>query len=160
MKMDDTDQLLFNASGQPMKVKGRIWCQVSYGVTGRSHKVDALVTSSMKDEILISWHDLEALRAVSLILEVKTAPIDQVALQDKMDTLKEKYKDVLSDKLAELPMHSVFFGPFLSGCFFPPNDRAQDHAQENPLLVLFMLAQKCLWTLRVQKCAKKSYFFE
>jgi hypothetical protein len=32
MKMDDTDKLLFNASGQPMKVKGRIWCQVSYGV--------------------------------------------------------------------------------------------------------------------------------
>jgi hypothetical protein len=104
MKMDDTDELLFNASGQPMKVKGPIWCQVSYGVTGRSHKVDALVTSSMKDEILISWHNLEALRAVSLVLEVKTAPIDQVALQDKMDMLKEKYKDVLSDKLAELPM--------------------------------------------------------
>jgi hypothetical protein len=38
-------------------------------------------------------------------------------------------------------MHSVFFGPFLSGCFFPPNDRAQNHAQENPLLVLFMLGQ-------------------
>jgi hypothetical protein len=57
-------------------------------------------------------------------------------------------------------LHSVFFGPFLSGCFFPPNDRAQNHAQENPLLVLFMLAQKCLLTLRVQKCAKKSYFFE
>jgi hypothetical protein len=104
MNMDDTDELLFNASGQPMKVKGRLWCQVSYGVTGKSHKVDALVTSSMKDEILISWHDLEALRAVSLVLEVKTAPIDQVALQGKMDTLKEKYIDVLSDKLAELPM--------------------------------------------------------
>jgi hypothetical protein len=41
----------------------------------------------------------------------------------------------------------------LSGCFFPPNDRAQ----ENPLLVLFMLAQKCLWTLNVQT---NSYFFE
>jgi hypothetical protein len=26
------------------------------------------------------------------------------------------------------PWHSVFFGPFLSGCFFPPNDRAQNHA--------------------------------
>jgi hypothetical protein len=49
------------------------------------------------------------------------------------------------------PWHSVFFGPFLSGCFFPPNYRAHNHAQENPLLVLFMLAQKCLWTLRVQK---------
>jgi hypothetical protein len=54
--------------------------------------------------------------------------------------------------------HSVFFGPFLSGCFFPPNDRAQNHDQENPLLVLFMLAQKCLWTLRVQKCAKNHTF--
>jgi hypothetical protein len=44
--------------------------------------------------------------------------------------------------------------------FFPPNDRTQTHAQETPLLVLFLLAQKCLWTRRVQKCAKKSYFFE
>jgi hypothetical protein len=35
--------------------------------------------------------------------------------------------------------------------FFPPNDRAQNHAQnhahENPHLVLFLLAQKCIWTL-------------
>jgi hypothetical protein len=30
--------------------------------------------------------------------------------------------------------HSVFFGPFLSGCFFPPNN----HAQENPLLVILI----------------------
>jgi hypothetical protein len=59
-------------------------------------------------------------------------------------------------------MHSLFFGPFLSFRFFPPNFRAQNnaqnHAQENPLLVLFMLAQKCLWTLRVQKCAKNHTF--
>jgi hypothetical protein len=54
---------------------------------------------------------------------------------------------VVSASLA--PQHSVFFGPFLSGCFFPPNDRAQNHAQENPLLVLFLLAQKCLWTLNM-----------
>jgi hypothetical protein len=30
------------------------------------------------------------------------------------------------------PLHSVFFGPFLSSSFFPPNDRAQNHAQEKP----------------------------
>jgi hypothetical protein len=58
------------------------------------------------------------------------------------------------------PTHSVFFGPFLSGCFFPPNDRAQNHAQENPLLVLFLLAQKCLWTLNMEKYGKNIYFFE
>jgi hypothetical protein len=57
-------------------------------------------------------------------------------------------------------MHSVFFGPFLSGCFFPPNDRAQNHAQENPLLALFLLAQKCLWTLNMEKYGKNIYFFE
>jgi hypothetical protein len=42
---------------------------------------------------------------------------------------------------------------------FPPNDRAQNHAQENPLLVLFLLAQKCLWTLKVRKCVKKTILF-
>jgi hypothetical protein len=55
---------------------------------------------------------------------------------------------------------SVFFGLFLSGCFFPPNDRARNHAQENPLLVLFLLAQKCLWTLNMEKYGKNIYFFE
>jgi hypothetical protein len=57
-----------------------------------------------------------------------------------------------------MPPHSVFFGPFLSGFFFPPNDRAQNHAKKTPLLVLFMLAQKCLWTLRVKNVQKNHTF--
>jgi hypothetical protein len=48
------------------------------------------------------------------------------------------------------------FWLFLSGCFFPPNDRAQNHAQENPLLVLFLLAEKCLWTLIPSSSARNS----
>jgi hypothetical protein len=39
------------------------------------------------------------------------------------------------------------FCPFLSSSFFPPKDCALNHAQENSLLLLFLLAQKCLWTL-------------
>jgi hypothetical protein len=35
----------------------------------------------------------------------------------------------------------------------------QKHAQENLLLVLFMLAQKCLWTLKVSKMCYKIILF-
>jgi hypothetical protein len=51
--------------------------------------------------------------------------------------------------LLYVPLHSVFFGPFLSSSFFPLNDRAQNHSQEKTLLVLFLMTQKCLWTLKL-----------
>jgi hypothetical protein len=44
----------------------------------------------------------------------------------------------------DLVAQCIFWLTFLSGSFFPPNDRAQNHTHENPLLVLFLLAQKCL----------------
>jgi hypothetical protein len=50
------------------------------------------------------------------------------------------------------------FGPFLSSSFFPPNDSAQNHAQENPLLVLFLLAQKCLEAKKVKMCKTNILF--
>jgi hypothetical protein len=53
-----------------------------------------------------------------------------------------------------------FLAHFCPVAFFPPNDRSQNHAQENPLLVLFLLAQKCLWTLNMEKYGKNIYFFE
>jgi hypothetical protein len=55
--------------------------------------------------------------------------------------LKALSKEISRPQCSLAPGHSVFFGPFLSGCFFPPNDRAQNHAQETPLLVLFLLAK-------------------
>jgi hypothetical protein len=33
-------------------------------------------------------------------------------------------------------------------------------SQENPLLVLFLLAQNCLWTRILRKNVNKIYFFE
>jgi hypothetical protein len=62
---------------------------------------------------------------------------------------------IISEFSRLFPAHSVFFGPFLSGSFFPPNDRAQNHAQEKPLLVLFLMTQKCLWTLKVDEVGHK-----
>jgi hypothetical protein len=44
----------------------------------------------------------------------------------------------------DLVAQCIFWRTFLSGSFFPPNDCAQNHTHENPLLVLFLLAQKCL----------------
>jgi hypothetical protein len=51
-----------------------------------------------------------------------------------------------------LSAQCIFWPIFVHFSFFPPNDCAQNHAQENPLLVLFLLAQKSLLTLKVGKC--------
>jgi hypothetical protein len=51
-----------------------------------------------------------------------------------IETIKKCMESRIGDILTK---HSVFFGPFLSSSIFPPNDRAQNHAQENPILVLF-----------------------
>jgi hypothetical protein len=67
MKMDDMDELLFNASGQPMKVKGRIWCQVSYGVTGRSHKVELESSDWISRGLFVVKPNGKSLRLVSTI---------------------------------------------------------------------------------------------
>jgi hypothetical protein len=55
----------------------------------------------------------------------------------------ELLKVHLKQKLLFKKLHSAHCtGPFLSSTFFPPNDRSQNHAQVNPLLVLFLMAQK------------------
>jgi hypothetical protein len=117
------------------------------------------VTYGMKEEFLrnqtpswVTWLDHQRHQGID--------PNDAMLVNPFVPDDHECLRPHLPTPVLIPTLHSVFFGPFLSGFFFPPNDRAQNHAQENPLLVLFMLAQKCLWTLRVQKCAKKSYFFE
>jgi hypothetical protein len=107
--MCKTDELLFDASKNRMKVEGRIWILVTYEHTGESLLADALVTSSMKEEILISWHDLDALGVAKLNLAYM-ATGDHVELDQKMEKVKESYQDMLSDKLAEKPME----GPLMT----------------------------------------------
>jgi hypothetical protein len=101
--MRKTDELLYDASKNRMKVEGRIWILVRYEHTGESLLADALVTSSMKEEILISWHDMDALGVAKLNL-ANMATGDHAELDQKMETVKESYQDILSDKLAEKPM--------------------------------------------------------
>jgi pimeloyl-ACP methyl ester carboxylesterase len=52
-----------------------------------------------------------------------------------------------------------FLAHFCPVAFFRQMIALKITLKKTPLLVLFLLAQKCLWTLRVQKCAKKIILF-
>jgi transposase InsO family protein len=90
-----TSARLFAANGQRMSCEGTVEMRAScFGVT---HVVNALVSSAITNEILLSWHDLQALGVLSydfpnMIKKVATG-------RDNVDKIKEEYKDVLCDKL-------------------------------------------------------------
>jgi hypothetical protein len=56
-------------------------------------------------------------------------------------------------------VHSVFFGPFLSGCFFPPNDHAQNHAQKNPIFSTVFVGTKVSLDVNSEKKCKQNILF-
>jgi hypothetical protein len=82
---------------------------------------------------------MELLCGELMIFFTKIVQKNSCSIFDVRKDLRDFFKEYVT-------YAQCIFGPFLSGCFFPPNDRAQNHTQENPLLVLFLLAQKCLWT--------------
>lgn len=58
------DEMLYAANEKSMAVEGCVHLQASIG-NDDPVTIDALITSDMSDEILISWHDLIALRIIS-----------------------------------------------------------------------------------------------
>jgi hypothetical protein len=130
------------------------------GPSGPDYAIDGLVTQGP----LKLFHSLGTEVQPWFQLEFKEAMVVKgVTITMRSDKFGEKFRNVaihVGDKPAVIGalvanpkcaifqvVHSIFFGPFLSSCFFTPNDRAQNHTQENPLLVLFLMAQKCLWNL-------------
>ena len=90
---------LYNASKKPMRVNGTVHLSITYNGT-RIAETDALVSSDLTDEILISWHDLEELGVVSLGKQAFAA----FNREEALTKLKADFKDVLSDTLNDAPM--------------------------------------------------------
>ena len=67
---------------------------------GASATLDALVVDNLSNDALISWHDLLALKILSPSFPTALS----VAPSDTLDTIKEDFKDVLSDKLSDKPV--------------------------------------------------------
>ena len=64
-------------------------------------QVDAIISTSMRDEILLSWHDSEDLGLIQITRQVVSSP---KSIEHKIENLKSKYSMVLSNSLNNKPM--------------------------------------------------------
>ena len=95
---------LYNASDVEMKVEGEaiLWIE--------GHEVNALVSGDLKDEILLSWHDLQTLGVIPRNFpclpnrdEAKAVEnkVRNSNLKSRIDSLKAEFQDVLGDELGK-----------------------------------------------------------
>ncbi|KAG1696506.1 Transposon Ty3-G Gag-Pol polyprotein [Nymphon striatum] len=92
---------LFAANGNEMSCPGQVRLKVD------SHIINAVVSSDLNNEILISWHDLKALNIIPsnfpCIITSKVAPlsiqVDDIQVDDIITILKNTFHDVLGDSL-------------------------------------------------------------
>ena len=91
------NERLFNASNDQMCVNGTVMMPTQFGDTSKI--IDALVSKDIQNEILVSWHDLEDLKAISI-----ARTMSHGYPEEKLTALKKKYSSILSDKLSEKPM--------------------------------------------------------
>ena len=99
------------ANNTPLSCDGRVDLLIDFQGTVAS--VNALVTSDLNQEIIISWHDLVNLKILPANFPNKICEISQ-NLEEKFDTdrfnsLIEEYKDVVSDNLKNEPICGTKF---------------------------------------------------
>ncbi|KAG1651704.1 Transposon Ty3-I Gag-Pol polyprotein [Nymphon striatum] len=88
---------LFAANGNEMSCSGQIKLKV------HNHNINAIVSPDLNNEILISWHDLQALSIIPenfpSIAELKIASTSEITVNDVTTNLKKEYPDVLNNTL-------------------------------------------------------------
>ena len=104
-KFSPSNESIFAVNDTPVKCNGRIDLSISY--KGKTAKVDALVSSSLDKDILISWHDLVNLAILphNFPEQVRSIRNDDVLDEKSLSNLVEKYSDVLSDELKDTPIN-------------------------------------------------------
>ena len=99
----DINEKLYCANNQAMNCEGNI--QVTIRHKDKEAQVDAIVSSSMDQEVLISWQDLQKLGIISDDFpNVVHATSARALGQNSLDQIKAEFKDVLSDTLKSTPM--------------------------------------------------------
>ena len=106
----DTKPILFTANNTPLDCLGTVILTATTD-EGTSAKIDALVVSDLSNEVLVSWHDLQALGIIPRSFPSSSASANSVQRlssayipEDSIEKIKEDFKDVLSDKLNSKPM--------------------------------------------------------
>ena len=100
LPMVRTAERMWAANGQQMKCHGEVTLAAT--CCGGSDDVEAVVTSELDNDILMSWHDLIRL---GVLPEDFPAPVRaRKVSSDSLDWIKEDYKDVLSNELNKKSM--------------------------------------------------------
>ncbi|XP_059097742.1 uncharacterized protein LOC131892033 [Tigriopus californicus] len=104
LRLDATSDTVRAANGDQMSVAGRIVLELT--VNSRTAYVDCLVSSCMRNSMLISWHDLQNLGVIGSAFplaasgEINTAVEGSSAIEEMTQDLRRQFHDVLSDSLA------------------------------------------------------------
>ena len=88
------EEKLYAANGTEMKCQGSLNIKVQS--EGGQDEVDAIVSSDLHNEILLSWHDLIRL---GVLPEDFPAAVKTVKKNDSLDEIKKDFQDVLSNSL-------------------------------------------------------------
>ena len=105
---------LFTASGERMPCEGSVKLRVHLADYADSEGVfvDALVSSALKSEILLSWHDMIEIGILPRSFP-RAATVSDSETTDSLESIMEEFKEVFSDNLSTLadrtmkgsPMH-------------------------------------------------------
>ncbi len=90
---------LYAANGNQMNCEGQVELQTACS-DGKMHTIYAIVSSDIQNDILLSWHDCQAVGIIpknfpNMVQTLTTKP----GISNQIDAIKAKYNDVLSDKL-------------------------------------------------------------
>lgn len=99
----DRSEELVTANGGSMACEGSVELQATYD-GGPSANINALVSSDLKDEILLGWPDLKKLEVVPRGFPCRAATVDVLNFDNVMDSLKTQFKDVLDNELGTKKM--------------------------------------------------------
>jgi transposase InsO family protein len=88
--LQPTRTKIFSATGNEMNCSGRFQAHIG------KHLIDALASSDMSDDMLLSWHDLQRLGVLS---EKFPARVRQLTTDTIIEKLQKDFPEVLSDSL-------------------------------------------------------------
>ena len=94
-----TSERLFAADDSRLKCEGSVKLKVD-GV-----RMHLLVSSSLKREIIICWHDLVAMDILPADFPSRSNKIAQIKTEDSLESLYTEYETILTDELPPQPMH-------------------------------------------------------
>ena len=95
IKYKEEEEPLYNASNDRMKCEGSIVIVVSV-TDGPKVTINALVSSDLNDEILISWHDMISLGILHVDFPSLVKSVD---VEDSLELITADFTDILDDKL-------------------------------------------------------------